>query len=121
MNGFEVTHPWNRTDEMVLLVYNTSTETKIFTFGLPGQCDSPSLSVSHRQGDGGGAQPLLPQILPDCWRLREQGVVGGPQGGRDPLDEPLLLEADLGGLVPGEDVHVLHNKYRRISRDPGLS
>ena len=39
MNGFEVTHPWNRTDDTVLLVYNTSMDTKIFTFGLPGQCD----------------------------------------------------------------------------------
>ena len=38
MNGFEVTHPWNRTDDTVLLVYNTSMDTKIFTFGLPGQC-----------------------------------------------------------------------------------
>ena len=26
------------TDNMVLLVYNTSMDTKIFTFGLPGQC-----------------------------------------------------------------------------------
>ena len=39
MNGFEVTHPWNRTDDTVLLVYNTSMDTNIFTFGLPGQCD----------------------------------------------------------------------------------
>ena len=39
MNGFEVTHPWNRTDDTVLLVYNTSMDTKIFTFGLPGQCE----------------------------------------------------------------------------------
>ena len=39
MNGFEVTHPWNPTDYTVLLVYNMSMDTKIFTFGLPGQCD----------------------------------------------------------------------------------
>ena len=38
MNGFEVTHPWNPTDDTVLLVYNMSMDTKIFTFGLPGQC-----------------------------------------------------------------------------------
>ena len=38
MNGFEVTHPWNRTADTVLLVYNMSMDTKIFTFGLPGQC-----------------------------------------------------------------------------------
>ena len=37
MNGFEVTHPWNRTDDTVLLVYNM--DMKIFTFGLPGQCE----------------------------------------------------------------------------------
>ena len=39
MNGFEVTHPWNPTDHMVLLVYNTSIVTKIFTFHLPGWCE----------------------------------------------------------------------------------
>ena len=38
MNGFKVTHPWNRTDDTVLLVYNMSMDMKIFTFGLPGQC-----------------------------------------------------------------------------------
>ena len=45
MNGFEVTHPWNRTDDTVLLVYNMSMDTKIFTFGLPGQCDILSHTV----------------------------------------------------------------------------
>ena len=39
INRLYVTHPWNRTDDTVLLVYNTSMDTKIFTFGLPGQCE----------------------------------------------------------------------------------
>ena len=38
MNGFEVTHPWNPTDNTDLLVYNTSIDTKNFTFQLPGWC-----------------------------------------------------------------------------------
>ena len=52
MNGFEVTHPWNRTDDTVLLVYNTSMDTKIFTFGLPGQCAWDSqVRMVHTQLD----------------------------------------------------------------------
>ena len=38
MNGFKVTHRWNRTANTVLLVSNMSMDTKNFTFGLPGQC-----------------------------------------------------------------------------------
>ena len=77
--------------------------------------------MSHEQGDGGGAKPFLPQVLPDGGRPRDQGVVGGPQDGRHPHDESLSLQTHLGRLVPGEDVHVPNNKYWRISRDSGLS
>ena len=47
MNGFEVTHPWNHTDDTVLLVYNTSIDTKIFTFQLPGWCVVQLVILSH--------------------------------------------------------------------------
>ena len=39
MNGFEVTHPWNPTDNTVLLVYNMSMDTKKFTLGLLDSVD----------------------------------------------------------------------------------
>ena len=38
MNGFNDAHPQKATDHTVLLVYNTSIVTKIFTFQLPGWC-----------------------------------------------------------------------------------
>ena len=38
MNGFNDTHPQKATDLTVLMVYNTSIVTKIFTFQLPGWC-----------------------------------------------------------------------------------
>ena len=53
MNGFEVTHPWNRTDNTVLLVYNTSMDMKIFTFGLPGQCVCQKIQVDSDRRDRG--------------------------------------------------------------------
>ena len=39
MNGFEVTHPWNRTADTVLLVYNMSMDTKNFTLALLDSVD----------------------------------------------------------------------------------
>ena len=39
MNRFNDTHPQKATDHTVLMVYNTSIDTKIFTFQLPGWCD----------------------------------------------------------------------------------
>ena len=44
MNGFNDTHPQKATDHTVLMVYNTSIDTKIFTCQLPGWCES-SLSL----------------------------------------------------------------------------
>ena len=38
MNRFNDTHPQKATDHTVLMVYNTSIDTKIFTFQLPGWC-----------------------------------------------------------------------------------
>ena len=39
MKGFNDTHLQKATDHTVLMVYNTSIVTKIFTFQLPGWCD----------------------------------------------------------------------------------
>ena len=39
MKLFKVTHPWNRTGNMVLMVYDTCLVMKIFTIGLPAECE----------------------------------------------------------------------------------
>ena len=38
MKLFKVTHPWNRTGNTVLMVYDTCLVMKIFTIGLPAEC-----------------------------------------------------------------------------------
>ena len=39
MKLFKVTHPWNCTGNTVLMVYDTCLVMKIFTIGLPAECD----------------------------------------------------------------------------------
>ena len=48
MNGINDTHPQKATDRTVLMVYNTSIVTKIFTFPLPGWCARAFLELSFR-------------------------------------------------------------------------
>ena len=45
MNRFNDTHPQKATDHTVLMVYNTSIDTKIFTFQLPGWCVKTTLLI----------------------------------------------------------------------------